>query len=701
MFEPLPFFRKRHSEYIHDYSDPSVEESMLISELSANNLGLSVTVDLEANITDPMLSNAVPLVDQLTLNVTVSSLQLHADVLALILQENIVALTGASFQKPKELLGILHSLNVTFVKLNFTLENFSMRSVHLDWEKGFANLVDDVIRVSARKIAPSVVNALLGSQGRDYANQMINKFIEENHSSVQLSSSMNDDDALLRHPETLGVNVYWTIVGAIMMTVLFILVSVVSVMMYKTKEVSNTDDGLISLSVQEDDGLVVNNVGIGMIQHPHLHSTTRYGVLALLLFNIFLYISAHSSMTADFRIIFTVDERTFIFPTTYEYNIINNIINMYKAGIGWVSFIIIVAIGFVPYAKLTFLTCAWVLPRKNEYLLKLVTISNDLAKWSFTDLFITSILAEVLHFKASSPAGERVQKDSVKIEAFLIPEWGLYVYLFASILAAVMNHVVLRKYVVVHARGTEGNGGVILDANQSVHHLFKNSGRSYRQKISLAFNVLIIVSIIMMGVGTILPSFMFKSEGIYGAFMDSIGENTLLDMSLWSHIVNIPKNSVNPHRWTIFFIQIVYGFMMTIPFLFLISLLVVWFAPLSSRMQHRLSWFVHLKSAWTGIEVFTLTAVIAIFAVRPFSAYMVAPQCEPYQPIFDVLFNGMRCYDVVPYFGKWSPVILVGSFVFFVVAKILLVIMGRMFGTRDSGTEPYQKPYYQPIRLDS
>jgi len=394
-----------------------------------------------------------------------------------------------------------------------------------------------------------------------------------------------------------------------------------------------------------------------------------------------MYISAHSSQSADFRIIFQVEDRRYVLPSVYNYSIINNIKNMWTAGIEWVSMIILIALGFMPYARLMFLMSSWVLPRKNTILNKLVRFSNDLGKFAFADTFICTVLGEVLYFSISTPASERVKKDSIQLAAYLIPLSGFYIYFMATILSIVLNHIMLSKYdqiykeetglVDVHMKG-------VLELKKTIQTIQFENKTTTRAKLSILFNILLVVGAVLMAVGVLLPSFMFRSTGVFGALRESIGQDTTLRLSHLSHLYNMPNYVINHSHYTIPLLQIAYGVTFVVPFLFVSLLLVLWFVPLKRRARESISFIVTVKSAWTGIEIFTLTSVIAVLSVQPFSKWMITPQCEPYQPLFDVLFGGMRCYDVIPSFGTLSPIILTGSLLFFVVVKILFFILNKV-----------------------
>ncbi|PRP78128.1 hypothetical protein PROFUN_13930 [Planoprotostelium fungivorum] len=696
LMEPLSYYRRHqnNSHYLNDYNSTSLVDSMLISDMVLEELKVYVTVSLEVNVTDPMISQTEPLRDELNLYVSVSDLHIHADVLALVLQKNIEQLTGDSLQDPKELMKVLNSVNVTYISTDFKLNSIHVSSVHMDWEAGVVQLFNDIIHISLKRILPQILNSAMGSIAREQINDMIQEILhpkeEKAISRAEVEKDNKTEDGthhkdLKTHPETVGVDVFWSVFGFVLMVVVFLFLSVMSTMLHKRyyEEDQNDYVKLSHLSVQADDVSEKAVWGRSLHQHPSVHWFTRSLVLALLCLNIAMYISAHSSQSADFRIILQVEEKTYVIPSVYKYSIIDNIENMWKAGIQWISMIIVVALGFLPYARLCFLISAWCLPRRSTWLNIMVRMSNDMGKFTFADTFICTILAEVLYFKASAPASERVVEGSVQMSAFLIPMWGFYVYLLATILSILLNHIILSSYNRVHAEESgliDKDMSGIVQLKESIHHMLrKHEHVSTRAKIDLLLNLLVVASCVLMAVGVFLPSFKFQSEGVFRAFRESIGQKTLLEVSHISHLFNLPNYSINPGHFTLPILQVIYSVTFLVPFLFLILLLFIWFVPLRAKARNTMSYIVLINSAWTGIEIFTLTAVIAVFAVGPFSAYMVAPQCDPYQPIFDVVFGGMKCYDVHAYFGSLSPVVFTGCVLFFIVVKMVLFIMNHVF----------------------
>lgn len=141
----------------------------------------------------------------------------------------------------------------------------------MDWEEGLANLIDDVIRVSAQKyvtrtflkfsssflrlfressvyfsqdfdrIVPGVLNSFMGSQGRTFVNDYIQKILHDNTVQISESDDESRDRRILQNPEFVGINVFWTIMGGVMMLFLFLIISIVTFVMYKARHVQDID----------------------------------------------------------------------------------------------------------------------------------------------------------------------------------------------------------------------------------------------------------------------------------------------------------------------------------------------------------------------------------------------------------------------------------------------------------------------------
>jgi len=241
---PLSFYRRHvnDSHYLSDYNATRVIDSMLISDIQMKKLTIALTLSMEINVTSPFFTNVVPLQDEISIQLSVSDVHIHADILALVLQKKIDSLTGDAFQNPEELLQIFETLNTTFISSNFTVDEMKISTIHMDWEAGVTDLFNDVIHVSIQKVLPKLINSAMGSIVRGQANTLLQNFLHHNNASVRSTmeefisreekenreESQSKHHDLKMHPETLGLNVFWTVTGVITMSIVFILLSVVS-----------------------------------------------------------------------------------------------------------------------------------------------------------------------------------------------------------------------------------------------------------------------------------------------------------------------------------------------------------------------------------------------------------------------------------------------------------------------------------------
>lgn len=92
----------------------------------------------------------------------------------------------------------------------------------------------------------------------------------------------------------------------------------------------------------------------------------RYGVLALLLANIALFISSNSSVGASvYLVIKARGQEALHFPSLFDFSLVNSVRDMWDAKVYPLSILIAVFSGFWPYVKLGLLIMCWVIPFRS------------------------------------------------------------------------------------------------------------------------------------------------------------------------------------------------------------------------------------------------------------------------------------------------------------------------------------------------
>ena len=243
------------------------------------------------------------------------------------------------------------------------------------------------------------------------------------------------------------------------------------------------------------------------------------------------------------------------------------------------------------------------------------------------------------------------------IDSYVIPEFGFYSFMFATILSLTFGHGVtfLHRKSVLPRKITDSTG-----ARESISsHIYSvRYAGGDRTRLSRAFHCLwlaiTLCAVTLMIVGVNSKCFVFDFRGLAGL---ALGQDSVTKHSLISLGVNIPLSVKNPAafgvrliRWTYFF------FALVMPFTCVGVVALLYFLPLTLRTQRAVFTLAEICNAWSAIEVFLISVVASLVELSQFAAFMVGDHCD-----FMKGFLGQdTCFDVRSSLGPGSGCLLIG-----------------------------------------
>lgn len=166
----------------------------------------------------------------------------------------------------------------------------------------------------------------------------------------------------------------------------------------------------------------------------------------------------------------------------------------------------------------------------------------------------------------------------------------------------------------------------------------------------IALWLFICITGFMVLFSTCVTTISFNITGLVGFLMGSGASRVYSFASIGS---TLPNASGTPNDPWIIFVSIMYlVFVIIMPFAFVISALVLWYAPLShTKWAHRIFVLAEVTHAWSGLDVFIFSLVVSLIGLTQFYSAVVKTNCDFINIIMttilaDEINHADKCIDV-------------------------------------------------------
>jgi len=385
----------------------------------------------------------------------------------------------------------------------------------------------------------------------------------------------------------------------------------------------------------------------------------------------------------------------------FEFGLANTVSDMWEAEVYPLSILVAFFSGAWPYIKLAAMFVCWVLPTSGLPLVyrdAVLRWLDILGKWSLLDTYVMVMMMVAFNFNL-------VVAPGIEVIVYVVPNWGFYGFLLATMMSLGLGHLVLA----CHRLVSEPKVPSDVDATEAVmDHTFsveisqksvelssfstdetmsseghKTGGRVWkvRQVAFTFFGKFFIVfmlaaSILAMIVGTFMNTFQFEFKGLTGYLMDP--DDRVMPYGLVSIGDILPSASGSPKDFGIRWIQASYfAFGLGMPLAFLVALLLLWVTPLTLRMQKFCVVMTEVLNAWNALDVFVISIVAALMEIQQFASFIVGDSCDL---INEVLKENMdtelegddKCFDVVATLKETAVYLYLSAFMLVVVGIMML-----------------------------
>jgi len=247
---------------------------------------------------------------------------------------------------------------------------------------------------------------------------------------------------------------------------------------------------------------------------------------------------------------------------------------------------------------------------------------DALGKWSLIDAYVLVLMLVAFQFRLAAPTESSVDAE---MNVYVEPQFGFNSFLGATCLSLTLSHIILAYH--RSAIKDETTESIQPDDRTPLCKL------AFRNRFSRIGPVLIttvlIVSLGLICFGAEIPSFRFSFKGLTRLLLEFLHQPTSKEYSIVSLGSSIASASPKPDSFGIRVIQLsFYMFALVVPIMHLVSLLILWHAPLSHMLQRRLFYLTEVLNAWSAIDVLVIAIIAALLEIEQFAQFIIGGRCD-------------------------------------------------------------------------
>eukprot|EP00930_Biecheleria_cincta_P060270 TRINITY_DN4594_c0_g2_i1.p1 TRINITY_DN4594_c0_g2~~TRINITY_DN4594_c0_g2_i1.p1 ORF type:complete len:1018 (-),score=179.46 TRINITY_DN4594_c0_g2_i1:199-3252(-) len=355
-----------------------------------------------------------------------------------------------------------------------------------------------------------------------------------------------------------------------------------------------------------------------------------FAVLAVLC--LFLYADLSLGTSVDLEI--EAGEHRMTFGSLFSFSLIGTIGGTWNAGAYAISLLTLLFSGIWPIMKLFFLLGAWLLPSR---LLSVSTRGRMLGmldacgKYSFLDSWFLVLCMSAFSMKWEGGGA------SLSVLTNARPAY--YMFLLATMLSLALGNIASWYH---HAAKPRPSAAKLPGQPQSRRVSLGSYWRS--RGAQAAVTISLFLCIVAVVVGTLVSSFQLNMAGL-GAKVLFQEEKHEISYSLVSAGASLTSSMAGDAG--LMALETVFLLLSAVvPVCLLVALLLLWLLPLTASEQDGLLYACHVMDAWSTLEVFVITVIVAHaeftrLAARLVATGSLAPACNLARDKF-----GASCMDL-------------------------------------------------------
>eukprot|EP01117_Protostelium_nocturnum_P011002 TRINITY_DN3992_c0_g2_i1.p1 TRINITY_DN3992_c0_g2~~TRINITY_DN3992_c0_g2_i1.p1 ORF type:complete len:982 (-),score=368.11 TRINITY_DN3992_c0_g2_i1:214-3159(-) len=634
----------------------------LDSQTGMKRLGLSTEVKIDLN---PETSSKLK--EKIKFSVELEECHSESRIF-MALNQNITKLVGNQFADLDCLSSQMDLVNLPGIFLNFTLKNVS---IELDSQEKLESQINNLIYSASHFAINNILDSipfLLQKMAIDPATEAANSALEDFTTESHTCPASED-------PNAGTFNGKATVITSTVFSFLFILMLVVIIAVRRKREKEGEYENLIS-EYKNDITLEPS-----LIMDDRINVIIRYGILGYLLANICLFISSNTSVGASAFVFLTSEEGRVQLPSTFYFSLTNSVEDMWKAKVYALSIIIACFSGIWPYVKLVMMILSWIVPprflstKRRETLLMVL---DALGKWSLVDSYVLIMMMVAFNFHIVPDVTIFTAEGTFAVDVYVEPFWGFYSFLLATMLSLLITHVILHY----HRKMKDSFGLQNRDEEEKKIPLWRQStfGKSLNIQCLVFYGsaFLILCCTALVIVGAVIQTFDIQFVGLFRQLLNHLSQPTMRPFSLFTLGKSISAAALHPDSFGIRFIQITFFFFaFIIPMAYLVSLSVLWFFPLTKKMQSKLIVFTEVTHAWSALEVFVVSVVASLLQLEQFSQFMLGGKCDIINKVLESYASGILgdyplCFGVIATLRSGCWLLFSSCLIYVVMGSVMM-----------------------------
>lgn len=430
--------------------------------------------------------------------------------------------------------------------------------------------------------------------------------------------------------------------------------------------------------------------------HPSVSRFMMAGLPLLIVADILLFAEGNfgGPGTSVYVSIQANGEEVVRLPSVKDFSLFSSITDMWNGRVYALALLIAFFSGIWPYIKLLAMLACWLMPTRKLSIknrLRVLEWLDALGKWSLVDAFVMVLFMVAFEFDLSV-AGQAppVVRDvfdefggSARLLVYVKPEWGFHLFVFATLGSLILGHLMTmvhrRAYKIAEfgirrddepACGCTGRSRLCDVSRPAGLH----AGRAfvYGPLVSLAFSLLLVL------VGLDVNTFQFRFLGLAALALGP--EGSVRPFSVASLASEVPSTGLHPHAFDLVWLQFVFCvFSMWMVIAYHITLMVLWAAPLTNRLQRHGLVCAQVMNAWSALDVFMVSIMAGVLEIRQFALFIIGDKCDGLDalvakipPIASRVPGAITCFDVESELQPGFYVLLVAVIVSTIVGNIVM-----------------------------
>lgn len=421
---------------------------------------------------------------------------------------------------------------------------------------------------------------------------------------------------------------------------------------------------------------------------PLIPTTVSVGIALTLLATMLLFLSSNLSVGAEVRVSASLRgaggaPQTVELPAVFSFSLGNSVRDMWNAHTYSLAVLIAVFSGGWPYLKLALMLVAWLAPLPRRKAEELLIALDALGKWSLVDTFVMVLFMVAFRFHLASPTTHSLAES---IDVVVVPLWGFFAFLVATILSLVTTHVVLalhRRVMDAEGEGTatpsasvmslpdaaaEADDGATgedsdeddgVDIEDTLQQQIVEADLAVRRRVcsDVPRTVAVGVTAMLLACGAVVfwgcsaRSFSFEFRGLAGFVLGPHAAVRPYSLLSLARGVVAPVGDLPAPPGTRWLEVVLLGFTAVALAAQFAALLTLWVAPMTRRAQRRVFVLAETVNAYAALDVFAVSIIAAVLDIGEFSQFIVGRKCDAVNALLrqyldPELHGDDRCFDV-------------------------------------------------------